>query len=361
MCQVSQAVGETRWRPGHGPTPVSISHLHIPQSMQRSTSPTAVGSPSSSAACPRRPLPLDETRRRSSAGAAPLLHLTDGEQAQYASLGHKACAEFIQLAALSRDAKVRSTTRDAAFCRQTSTLSSSLQSYIDRVHPRAFDGLDATMHVCTVEDADDGGRHHIRLQWGLLHVPWSQDREFVYLEIQRVFVDKNGLRGYARCLYSVALSVQLTPMKRPRGNIYHSGIVVKETRTPGVLEEVVLINLSLQGRVPLWMTNIVAKSLLKRTCTLQHAVLGQPQTRSRRVSIWNEADAAPDSKICKRCTKPLSWFRLKATCAVCRETVCKDCTTHWDILWHKSDRVCFPCHGHVLSMQAKTLPAAPSY
>ncbi|KDO26827.1 hypothetical protein SPRG_08118 [Saprolegnia parasitica CBS 223.65] len=317
-----------------------------------SASPTAVGSPSSSAANAVRRAPVTET---------PLLHLTDGEKREYATTGHRVCAELIKLAALTREAKVRSTTRDAAFCRQTSTLSSvpSLQAYIDRVHPTIFDSLDATMHVCTIEDADDGNHHHIRLQWGLIHVPWGHDREFTYLEVQRIFVDANGCRGYARCLYSVPLSIQLTPVKRLLGTLYHSGIVVKETSTPGVLEEVVLINMALQGHVPMWMTTIVAKSLLKRTCQLQRALVGRPSTR--RVSIWTETtttgDASTTKTLCKRCTKPLPWFRLKAKCAVCLEMVCRDCSTHWDILWNKSDRVCRLCHGHVLSMQAKTAAA----
>ncbi|EQC28672.1 hypothetical protein SDRG_13549 [Saprolegnia diclina VS20] len=332
---------------------ITTAVLPMSPTMLASASPTAVGSPSSSAAYARR-LPPTET---------PLLHLTDGEKREYASTGHRVCAEFIKLAALSRDTKVRSTTRDAAFCRQTSTLSNvpSLQAYIDRVHPTIFDGLDATMHVCTIEDADDGNRHHIRLQWGLIHVPWGHDREFTYLEIQRIFVDDHGHRGYARCLYSVPLSIQLTPVKRLLGTLHHSGIVVKETSTPGVLEEVVLVNMALMGHVPLWMTNIVAKTLLKRTCQLQRSLIGRPSTR--RISIWTETDtpstttADATKKLCKRCTKPLAWFRLKAKCAVCLEIVCRDCSTHWDILWNKSDRVCRLCHGHVLSMQAKTAAA----
>ncbi|OQS05598.1 hypothetical protein THRCLA_02297, partial [Thraustotheca clavata] len=294
------------------------------------------------------------------------LHLSDAEKHEYAKLGYKASAELIELASLSRNAKLKANGKDSAFCRQTSIIPEciSLQDYIDRVHPNEYKGFDDTMHLCTIEDENDGGHYHMRLQWGLLRSPWTQDREFYYLEIQHIFIDTAGLRGYARCLISVPLSLDLMPIKRIKGSLHHSGIIVKETMTPGVMEEVILINMSLGGSVPSFVTNFVAKALLKRTCQLQVLMLQPLHLRQhkakglfaqRRISIWSEEPlkGSHDKKFCKECSRNLPWYRLRFKCVVCSETVCKYCTKQNELGWNKNDRVCGSCNEAINSMQAK--------
>ncbi|ETW01510.1 hypothetical protein H310_06174 [Aphanomyces invadans] len=311
---------------------------------------------------------------------SPLI-LTGLEKAQLLEFAHIAASELVAFALqqTTAGASTQATAKresDRQICRvKAGPLlgHASIEDYQRHVHPYAFNAFHSTSTLCAIHSGQDDDVV-VTVKWSLASGgPWTHDRDFCYVEIQKPIVTQSGRRGYVRCLHSIPLFVSSSKQHHVRATLKHSGTVVIEGSDRRQLHRTIVLNVDHCGNMPKWVASVMVRRLLARAesqpfvdkndLRMSHSMSWEDERsmsmRRRQSSSASSILANPRgslsavAKLCQVCTTKLKWYHPTVKCKVCHMLACKQCTTHCEALLKRSHRVCLRCNDHLASFLAK--------
>ncbi|OQR82851.1 hypothetical protein ACHHYP_15439 [Achlya hypogyna] len=212
----------------------------------------------------------------------------------------------------------------------------ALQFKVDRGQSimRSRDILDTIVLYNLTQPTGARPRDSIGITWSCVAspVPFSYNRDFVYLECNEEFTSPDGRRGWAHAMHSVKLAAcpPLEALKIIRGSFYYSGFVFLETGKPGELECHYFLEIDCKGSAPQWMSDVMARRKIAALSNLNR-VLQEQRLESEPLLGDLELPSLREKMECILCYKRFYFFQKKFTCRKCGEAICKRCHSVWEL------------------------------
>ncbi|KDO27560.1 hypothetical protein SPRG_06827 [Saprolegnia parasitica CBS 223.65] len=212
----------------------------------------------------------------------------------------------------------------------------ALQFKVDRGQSimRSRDILDTMALYNLTQPTGARPRDSIGITWACVAspVPFSYNRDFVYLECNEEFTSPDGRRGWAHAMHSVKIPAcpPLEALKIIRGSFYYSGFVFLETNKPGELECHYFLEIDCKGSAPQWMSDVMARRKIAALSNLNR-VLQEQRLESEPLLGDLELPSLREKMECILCYKRFYFFQKKFTCRKCGEAICKRCHSVWEL------------------------------
>ncbi|EQC37869.1 hypothetical protein SDRG_04890 [Saprolegnia diclina VS20] len=177
-----------------------------------------------------------------------------------------------------------------------------------------------------------------------------QNRDFVYVQHQDEL--EGPTKGWVSCMHSVNLP-SCPPLSDRhslvRGGVYSSGFVFRESKRPGVLDAVFVLQVDFKGKAPRLLCTSTLKQWVSSLGRIA-AYFARPKHLVRPSFAVDDDDDAPRRKsdVCRVCDQAFSGFRIeKETCRKCQVQICSKCAV-WsevelDVVGILKVLVCTPC------------------
>ncbi|KAE8962558.1 hypothetical protein PR003_g24335 [Phytophthora rubi] len=195
--------------------------------------------------------------------------------------------------------------------------------------------------------------HGAAMRWSLWKPPskLSDGRDVCFLEFMDSFVDREtGRRVWARGMRSInhlCCPASQHPESGPDGPVRTymrvSGMILRETDRPNVLEHVTFVHIDGRG-LPNWVVQQAIAANKKASDNLNQVLKIMRQLRPQQVSAsLNDGDGDRD---CKACGDRVSKWTIAKRCRFCDAILCKRCV---EICYHRADvsgknhRMCLSC------------------
>ncbi|ETW07152.1 hypothetical protein H310_01781 [Aphanomyces invadans] len=187
---------------------------------------------------------------------------------------------------------------------------------------------------------------YIGVKWEALQSPVQgimKPRDCTVVECSKAFTYRNGVRGYGRSIESV--DVACVPDLNAtfglvRMHIGRGGLVLRETKRPGIVQAMYLLQADLKGAVPQWMIRLVLRG---RARALGHLDAYFRHRRVITVPALSPFEMVPATKrnrcaVCQEILPDRGAARFR--CSVCGEMACSTCQS----VWHVEDRKASVCN-----------------
>jgi hypothetical protein len=170
----------------------------------------------------------------------------------------------------------------------------------------------------------------IGIRWSAMRTPYVlvRNRDYCYLECQRLFTLADGRRGFARCTHSVKIK-SCPDMEKSHGfvraSMYRSGMVFVESRRDRrVLDVVQAVYTDLKGNVPMWVASM---SIRSRMMNLEHLKKYMAMKRAANQTFVRRSEMMSRGKVktCFVCVDDIGTFKRKYNCHKCGEVICGRC------------------------------------
>lgn len=177
------------------------------------------------------------------------------------------------------------------------------------------------------------------------------DRDLLYVEFMDAFTEPaSGRRGWARCTKSVVHACcpeSQHPYGPVRAELLCSGMIVRETDTPGVLDVATLVHLDTHG-VPSFLAQKVVANLKASAHNVSHVLkLVRLMNGGTGSSSTDDSSGAVvrDDRACRSCSGHVSTWTRARWCRLCDEMLCKTCAvvSYAGVVDSKSTRLCVYC------------------
>ncbi|KAE9339566.1 hypothetical protein PF008_g11524 [Phytophthora fragariae] len=191
--------------------------------------------------------------------------------------------------------------------------------------------------------------HGAAMRWSLWKPPskLSDGRDVCLLEFMDSFVDREtGRRVWARGMRSInhlCCPASQHPDGPVRTYMRVSGMILRETDRPNVLEHVTFVHIDGRG-LPNWVVQQAIAANKKASDNLNQVLKIMRQLRPQQVSAsLNDGDSDRD---CKACGDRVSKWTIAKRCRFCDAILCKRCV---EICYHRADvsgknhRMCLSC------------------
>ncbi|OQR96610.1 hypothetical protein THRCLA_07228 [Thraustotheca clavata] len=199
---------------------------------------------------------------------------------------------------------------------------------------RSRDILDSMVLYNLTQPTGARPRDSIGITWACVQspVPFSYNRDFVYLECNEEFTSPDGRRGWAHAMHSVKIPAcpPLESLKIIRGSFYYSGFVFLETGKSGELECHYFLEIDCKGSAPQWMSDVMARRKISALSNLNR-VLQEQRLESEPLLGDLELPSMREKMECILCYKRFYFFQKKYTCRKCGEAICKRCHSVWEL------------------------------
>ncbi|CAK4072920.1 unnamed protein product [Aphanomyces euteiches] len=213
----------------------------------------------------------------------------------------------------------------------------ALQFKVDRGHnlmKSRKDILDSMVLYNLVRPSGARPRDYVGVFWECVKspIPFSQNRDFLYLECHEEFVTPDGRRGWGYSMHSIKLACcpPLDSLKLIRASLYNSGFVFVETPKSGELECHYFLELDAKGTTPHVVSDVMARRKLSALSHL-NKVLQEQRLESETLLGDLELPLQHTKIECVLCYKRFQFFHRKHTCRKCGEVVCKSCQSTWEL------------------------------
>ncbi|KAF0701058.1 Aste57867_8504 [Aphanomyces stellatus] len=213
----------------------------------------------------------------------------------------------------------------------------ALQFKVDRgqnIMKSRKDVLDSMVLYNLVRPSGARPRDYVGVFWECVKcpVPFSQNRDFLYLECHEEFETPDGRRGWAYSMHSIKLACcpPLESLKLIRANVHNSGFVFIETPKLGELECHYFLDIDVKGTASAIVSDIMSKRKVSALSYLNKVL--QEQRLESETLLGDLELPQQYSKIeCVLCYKRFTLFNRKYTCRRCGEVVCKSCQATWEL------------------------------
>ncbi|RLN94891.1 hypothetical protein BBJ28_00002435 [Nothophytophthora sp. Chile5] len=220
--------------------------------------------------------------------------------------------------------------------------------------------------------SNDRPLHGSALRWSLWKPPskLSDGRDLCVLEYMDSFVDSDsGRRVWARATKSVN-HMCCPASQHPEGPVRTfmrvSGMILRETERPGVLEHVTFVHVDAKG-VPSWVVQ-QAISVTKKAASGLNQVLKvvrqlTPQPLGSASIDSTQSDSDKD-RSCRACRDRISKWTVAKRCRFCDAVLCKRCV---EICYQRADasgknhRMCVSCALYTGSVTSQSGSGGLSY
>ncbi|DBA01435.1 TPA: hypothetical protein N0F65_007332 [Lagenidium giganteum] len=188
--------------------------------------------------------------------------------------------------------------------------------------------LDFSESKCLVPllvPTEQSPNQYVGLRWSKVTSPTrlAQDRDYCYIEVMKPFVDARGRTAWAKCSHSVRYPGCPENPAMIRGQIFHSGIIFRETSQPGLLEATFYYDCDTRG-IPSFLAPMVLKSRGKNNAELINHYLKMARMATSRhdnpLLQTSVSDLLAKEKRCGSCSNRLPRWRSKEKCHYCRAT-----------------------------------------
>lgn len=192
------------------------------------------------------------------------------------------------------------------------------------------------------------------IRWSLWKPPtkMSDGRDLCFLEYMDSFVDQeSGRRVWARAMRSIN-HLCCPASQHPEGPVRTfmrvSGMILRETERPNVLEHVTFVHVDARG-VPNWVVQQAINVNKKAANSLNQVLKVMRQLRPQTVgpsSVGSAKDDDDGSRDCRSCGDRVSKWTVAKRCRFCDAILCKRCV---EICYHRADasgknhRMCLSC------------------
>lgn len=192
--------------------------------------------------------------------------------------------------------------------------------------------------------------HGAAMRWSLWKPPskLSDGRDVCFLEFMDSFVDREtGRRVWARGMRSInhlCCPASQHPDGPVRTYMRVSGMILRETDRPNVLEHVTFVHIDGRG-LPNWVVQQAIAANKKASDNLNQVLKIMRQLRPQQVSTSLNGDGDGD-RDCKACGDRVSKWTIAKRCRFCDAILCKRCV---EICYHRADvsgknhRMCLSC------------------
>ncbi|KAF4322240.1 hypothetical protein BBO99_00002290 [Phytophthora kernoviae] len=199
--------------------------------------------------------------------------------------------------------------------------------------------------------SNDRPLHGVAMRWSLWKPPskMSDGRDLCYLEYMDSFVDQeSGRRVWARAIRSIN-HLCCPSSQHPEGPVRTymrvSGMILRETERPNVLEHVTFIHVDAKG-VPNWVVQQAINVNKKAANSLNQVLKVMRQLKPASSSIDSTKGEGDGSRDCRSCGDRVSKWTVAKRCRFCDVILCKRCV---EICYHRADasgknhRMCLSC------------------
>ncbi|TYZ60087.1 hypothetical protein PybrP1_000668 [[Pythium] brassicae (nom. inval.)] len=189
-------------------------------------------------------------------------------------------------------------------------------------------------------------------------------RDVLYVEFMDAFTEpESGRRGWARCTRSVVHACcpeSQHPYGPVRAELLCSGMILRETDTPGVLEVSTLVHLDTHG-VPSFLAQKMVANFKASAHNVSHVLklvrlmngggagqvgsVGPDGAGQSNGDEGSADDHHADDRACRSCSAHVSKWTRARRCRHCDEVLCKTCATvsYTGVTGSKPTRMCVDC------------------
>lgn len=184
------------------------------------------------------------------------------------------------------------------------------------------------------ENVPERKNKYIGMRWAVFEPPTGlmKPRDYCFLEVLNDFTDKDGTRGWARAVHSIEHDTCPSfsdSYGYVRGTIYNSGYIFKESKTPGVLDVIMIEECDLKGSLPRWVLTRSLKRLHHLGEMLNDFFSFHRNSSSGENILNNVSSYNSSRKTCKVCNLTFKRFQHVKKCKHCGQYLCKDCSYVW--------------------------------